>query len=534
MLLAGGPAAVAAAAESATAGPAAAAAEQVFDVWEYRVLGNTVMSNREIEGVLYPKLGPGKHFADLDAARAALEEAYHSLGYATVYVDIPPQQVIDGIVRLHVTEGRLRQRSISGAQYFPEREVLEQLPATQPGTVPKLTELQQQLNAVNSQSADRSVVPVLKAGSEPGTMDLALKVTDHLPLHGSLELDNQYSPDTRPLRATASLSYDNLFGALDALTAQYTFTPQQSGQVGVFGANYAFHPIAGGARFALSFTNSSSSVVTLGTLGVLGRGQIFSGHVTVPLRLDSAGSQFLSAGLDYKRFRNTLDLAEAGAVIQPISYLNASVGYSGSWQQFAAGAAAEAPASLRRAESLSLLVNFGPRGFANSAADFSSNRYQGRGNYIYLRSDASFTTRLPWSFQLLLRAQGQLAPNALIVYEQMALTGASAVRGYLEGEELDDSALRGTLQLQSPPLTRRAVSWADGFLFFDAAQGHRAEANVQIGEPNHTQLRSFGAGLDLLPGHPVYGSLTWADPLLPGARTPAHEARWLFDLKGAF
>ena len=67
------------------------------------------------------------------------------------------------------------------------------LPAAKPGGVLQLSKLQEELTAVNTQTPDRSVVPVLKAGSAPGTVDLALQVTDHLPLHGSLEINNQAS-----------------------------------------------------------------------------------------------------------------------------------------------------------------------------------------------------------------------------------------------------------------------------------------------------------------------------------------------------
>src|SRR5580704_12110810 len=199
----------------AAADAAPAAADQRFDVHEYRVLGNTVLTARQIEGMLYPLLGDGKTMTDVEAARTALENAYHALGYATVFVDIPPQQVTDAVVRLKVTEGRIHARSISGARYFSEGKILEALPETNPGTVPRMPELQQELTVLNQQTADRSVVPVLKAGAEPGTMDLALNVDDHLPLHGSVDLNNQYTQDTRPLRTTVSLAYTDLFAALD-------------------------------------------------------------------------------------------------------------------------------------------------------------------------------------------------------------------------------------------------------------------------------------------------------------------------------
>ena len=181
-------------------------AGQHFDVMEYRVVGNTVLTNREIERVLYPLLGPDKTLTDVEAAKTALEGFYHEHGYGTVFVDIPPQKVSDGVVRLRVTEGRVEREQISGAHYFPERDVIAALPAAAPGKVLQLSALQEQLGAVNTQTPERSVVPILKAGSEPGTVDLTLQVNDKLPLHGSLELNNQASLDTRSLRSVRFFS----------------------------------------------------------------------------------------------------------------------------------------------------------------------------------------------------------------------------------------------------------------------------------------------------------------------------------------
>jgi hemolysin activation/secretion protein len=511
---------------------AAAAAEQHFDVHEYRVLGNTVLSNRQIEGVLYPRLGDSKTLTDVEAARAALESAYHDLGFATVFVDIPPQEVKDGIVRLRVTEGRVRVRTITGARYFSEGKILDALPSTQPGMVPNVKELQQQLNGVNTQTADRTVVPVLKAGPDPGTMDLALKVDDHLPLHGGVELNDQYTPDTESLRAIYSLSYNNLFGELDSLSAQYTMTPQKTGQVSVVNANYGFRPLGPGIRPSLSFTNSSSSVATLGTLGVLGDGQVFGGRVAFPLAQLPGQVQSLTFGLDYKHFRNTINLGSSGAqttsgaIIEPISYVNASLAYNGAWQRVS-----QAGAPLQTL-SFDITVNGGPRGLANATDNFGNTRFMARGNYAYVRSDAAFTTVLPGHLSLTLRAAGQASQDPLVVYEQYSMTGSDGVRGYLEAEVLSDGGAKGSIQLQSPPASVRHFLLGDAFLFYDAGRSHTVEPLSN--EPGRILLRSWGGGLDLLPGHSITGTLTIAEPLLPGPRTKAHEARVLFDVKGSF
>ena len=501
-------------------------ANQKFPVHEYRVLGNTVLPNRAIEGVLYPRLGDNKTFEDVKSASAALESAYHSSGFATVFVDIPPQDVSEGIVRLRVTEGRLRVRTIGGARYFSEGKILAELPATQPGQVPNLPELQRQLNAVNAQTPDLSVVPVLKAGPDPGTMDLALKVNDQLPLHGSVDLNNDYSPDTKPLRLTAALSYNDLFGDLDSISLQYTGTPQKIGQVGVTNVTYGFSPFAGGIRPIVSFTNSSSTTATIGTLGVLGKGQIIGAHVNVPLLQLPGSIQTLTAGLDYKHFHNTISLADSGDTIEPISYVNASLGYLGSWQR------AGTTGAVQQTWSFDLTGNFGPRGLANQTLNFDNSRYQARGNYAYLHTDGSFTTRLPFDLLLTLRASAQDALEPLVVYEQMSVTGADGVRGYLEAENLGDTAWKGTVQLDSMPLIVGGFQYGSGFLFFDGGRTHFIDA--LSGEPRHVPLRSWGAGLNLFPGHSYTGTLTWAEPLLDGPRTHAHDSRVMFDVKQSF
>jgi hemolysin activation/secretion protein len=506
---------------SAAASPSAA---QHFAVHEYRVLGNTVLPNREIERVLYPRLGDSKTIEDVQAARAALEEVYHKAGYATVFVDVPPQEVTDSVVRLRVTEGRVRVRTISGARYFSEGKILEALPETQPGQVPRLPELQRELNAVNTQTADRSVVPVLKAGPEPGTMDLALKVDDHLPLHGSLDFNNQYSPDTRPLRATLALSYANLFGDLDSLAAQYTTAVQKSGQVEVFNTTYGFHPLGDGIRPSISFTNSASNVVTVGTLGVLGDGQIYSGRLSIPL--SALGDfQTLTLGLDYKHFRNTIALASSPAEIEPISYVNASLTYADSWQRVGQSG------TLPQAAHFDIAVDVGPRGLANQTANFASSRYMAQGNYAYLHSDGSLTLGLPAQLVLIVRATGQLTLDPLVIYEQQSIGGADGVRGYLEAEVLGDSVLKGTTQLQSRTLTLSGFT-GDLFVFFDA--GHAYHLEALPGEQSVTNLRSFGAGFEFLRGRYLTGSFTWAEALVNGPYTTAHASRVLFDLRGSF
>ena len=89
--------------------PAQAADEPAatFDVFELRVIGNSKLSELDIDRLLYVYLGPKRTLKDVEAARLALETMYHERGFGTVFVDIPEQSVEEGLVRLRVSESAL-------------------------------------------------------------------------------------------------------------------------------------------------------------------------------------------------------------------------------------------------------------------------------------------------------------------------------------------------------------------------------------------------------------------------------------------
>jgi hemolysin activation/secretion protein len=497
----------------------AAAEQQTFDVLEYRVLGNSVLPARDIEGALYPLLGTSKTLKDVEDARKALEELYHRKGFGTAFVDIPPQTVHEGIVRLHVTEGTLEKRTIGGAHYFAERDVTAQLPASDPGQVLQLSKLQDELTAVNRETPDRQVVPVLKAGAQQGTVDLALNVDDKLPLHGSLELNNQATLDTHELRGIASLSYDDMFGRLDSLALQYQFSPQDFSQVRVLALNYALHPVDG-LQPSLSYINSNSNVPIAGTFGVAGIGEIVSGKLAYAIPDTGATLQSVTFGADYKHFRNTINQNATTALATPITYLNLDAGYAFASHNDWVTATFTASA------------NAGARHLVSSETEFANDRFQGRANYFDVHVDLSTLWRLPAGFGLKLRAAGQGAEEPLIANEDFSLAGIDGVRGYLEAEELVDSGIKGTAQLISPPWKRGDRTLIDAYIFYDAGRG-RVYAALP-GQLAVIELRSYGAGLDLLPGQKLTGSLSWARVIDTASVTQAGDSRVLFLVRGSF
>jgi len=377
----------------------------------------------------------------------------------------------------------------------------------------------------------------LKAGSEPGTVDLTLQVNDKLPLHGSLELNNQASLDTHSLRSIASLSYGDMFGRLDSFSFQYQTTPQQPDQVRVFAGNYAFHPFDSGLQPSLQYINSNSNVAAVGTLGVLGIGEIAGVRLAYPFVAATASNQSVALGVDYKHFRNLINQNATTADDSPITYLNLSFTYAGFWR------------SDWRTTTFSVSANAGPRHLVNSQSSFEEFRAEGNANYFYLRGDLAFDFKLPAGFLLRLRAAGQAASEPLITNEDFSIAGIDGVRGYLESEVLGDEGLKDTIQMTSPGWRLHGRVLGDVYAFYD--EGRTWNLATLPCQPAGTGLHlgSYGAGFDFLPGQKVTGGLTWAKVLdsatdlestqmggcpASGPATLAGQSRVLFFVRGSF
>lgn len=495
------------------------AAATAFAVLEYRVLGNTVLQPTDIEAAVYPHLGPGRTFSDVEAARVALEDVYHARGFGTVFVDIPEQSVQDdGVVRLRVTEGRLRRTQVQGAKYSSGRELRALIPQAAPGTVPELPRLQSEIYAVNAASPDRSIVPALKAGPLPGTVDLTLNVQDTLPFHGTVEVNNQYTAGTSELRALTVLGYDNLFGRLDSLALQFQVAPQEPSEVSVIAASYLARLDDNNSRLSLSYVHSSSDLATLGALNVIGKGSIYGLRYIRPLVVTAEQQSQASIGIDYKDFAQDVRLSDDVTFSTPIAYTSLSAAYNLTLRH--PGRVWNAAAS----------ITMGLSGLGSRSREFADKCFGCRPNFLVLRADGALRQDLPARFFGVLQLAGQYTVDPVISNEQMSAGGVRSVRGYLEAESLGDIGWRSSLELHAPNyLPARTRVSAMPYTFYSL--GRTSYQRPLPGQAHSQQLSSWGLGLDLRMSDFANASLNWAYPLVDGPQTPRGDSRWEFAVR---
>ena len=494
-----------------------------FYVRSYLVKGGAhLLPSVEVEAAVYPFLGPYRTEGDVEQARGALEKAYRDKGFQTVAVEIPPQKTQGGIIVLQVIPNEVGRLRIHGSRYYSLEQIRREAPSLRETTVPNFSQVTRDLTILN-QSPDRSVTPSLTAGVVPGTVDVDLTVKDTPPVHGSLEINNRYSPFTSPLRINGAVSYDNLWQLEHTAGFSFQLSPEEINQVQVFSGYYSARvPGIDGLTLLAQGTSQDSNVSTLGGIGVAGKGSTagLRAILTLPPQKDFFHS--ISFGVDYKHFEQGLNIT--GKVTNtPVTYYPLSAAYSGTW----IGKGYETDLNS------SLTLDF--RGIGSGEREFDNNRHGADASFLYLRGDLSHTRELPWGVQGFVKMQGQAADKPLVNSEQFSGGGLGTVRGYLESEELGDNGVFGSAELRSPSLAGLMGKTVDEWRIYGFAEG----GILSIDDPLPDQetafnLASIGVGTRLKLLSHLNGSLDLGLPLIAGPQTEIYRLLLTFRVWAEF
>ena len=473
-------------------------AKQRFDIHEFQVEGNTVLDTEAIERAVYPFMGDGRDIDAVEGARGALEKAYHDAGFGTVAIDIPPQKVAAGVVRLNVVQGKISRLRVVGSRYFSQDRIIELVPGLAEGAVPNLAQVQQQLAQVNT-SPDERVTPLLRPGKLPGTTEVDLQVEDELPLHGGVEVNNGHAPDTTALRTTASLRYANLFQRGHTVGLQVQVSPEDTSQVKVFVGTYSL-PLEGGTLLLSAVKSDSASYVGAG-IGVFGSGKVLGARYVLPLASDkpTALQQSLTLGVDYKDSDQSLALADGTGLDTPIHYVPFTLSY------------AATTFDPRGSSEYSAGVEFAVRGFGSRQEQFADKRYRAHSDFSLLKLSAARTQKLPGDTTLYAQIEGQFTDDPLVSNEQFVAGGEDSLRGYLESTAVGDLALRGTLEFRTPNFRpeQSRLDFLQLRTFFDTAWLRTLQPLP--GTRSSYELSSYGLGLTARarPGFLLRADLAW-------------------------
>lgn len=504
--------------QAGTGDVAGAAPAARFDIRAFQVKGNTVLPPATVERAVYPHMGPGRTEADVEAARAALQQAFEDAGYVAVAVILPEQSVDGGILQLEVQQQTIGQVLVEGSRN-PDA-VRAAAPSLTPGTTPNLPAFQRDVIALN-QAPSRRVNPELRAGVAPGTLDVVLNVEERSPIHASVELNNFSSAATTDLRVSATLRHDNLFGLGHSLSLSAQTAPRRTDDGTVFSGNYLL-PLGTGTQLLGYYVHSDSDIAVVGGTSVIGSGDIAGIRLIQSLGSREGFYHAVTLGLDYKSFGEDLILG-ADTDSAPITYVPATLSWRGDWNR--EGAQTD----------LTLSATLGLRGLGDGLEQFMLKRLYARDGFFILKLDAGRTQDFGPGLQIYSRLTGQWSPDPLISNEGFSLGGMSSVRGYYESETIADYGIALQTELRSPDFASRLGGPLNELrlhAFLDSGWGrlHRAP----VSQDDSFSLVSTGLGARLKLFNFFTGALDAGVPLISGPDSKSGDIFVRFRIQGEF
>ena len=448
--------------EKAERAPTAEKQATRFAVTTYVIEGNTILKQSRIDEILDVYKGSEIQIQDLEKARADLEKAYHEAGYPTVLVNLPAQTLEAGVVKLEIIEAPLVQITVTGNEYYKRYQILDKLPSVKYGALLYEPTFAKELGALNA-NPDLKVLPVLKPGSEPGTVSLELKVKDRLPVHAKLEADNRGPVTTPRDRIVAELQHTNVFGGDEILTASTVQTPTDWGAVQSYSLSFVKPIIWPDHLLAVYASHSLSNSVLAGGSVFAGGGNVnVAGNATIagtryyfPIFPGGESTHQLAVGIDYKHLDRTEATFPGGlgstTVIKPISYTPMSLAYSGSIPD---RLGVNRITSTVKGYVAGMVPGGTKQDFEGDPNDPNDPpvRKGSTGTFAVLQGGYERYQPLPKDFLLTLHVDGQWATQPLIPAELYFAGGMDTVRGYLTYETAGDNAVRGRAEMMTPEL----------------------------------------------------------------------------------
>jgi hemolysin activation/secretion protein len=503
---------------------AEAGQDTTFEIAEFKLEGNTLFTKERLSMLLDDLAGPRRTADDVEKAREILEKFHHEEGFPTVIVNIPEQKVEEGVIRLEIIESRVSDVRVTGNRHFTTEQILDKLPSLSPGTLINARDVEKEIGRVN-RNPDLKVMPTaMTPGKDLGTIEVDLKAEDHLPFHGSFQIDNSSSHNTTPLRIDMGAHYDNLWSMDHSLSLQYQFTPQKFEEVEVVSASYLL-PLPWNRDHSIVVYGlySNSNTVFGDSFHSLGKGKVIG--VRYVASLPSYGSLYHSAifGFDYKDFKDTTSQFDALVDKTPVEYMPLSLAYNGSvpdstgLTMFNAG------------------FNMAFRGLIAREQEFENKRFKARANYFYVNLGAQRQQKLPFGASLGVKLDGQIADQPLISNEQYSAGGMESVRGYKESEAMGDSAFHGQVELVSPDL---APKFGLGERFQITPYGFYDFAVLilkdPLDQPPTSDIQGAGAGIRGILFKGLEFQTDWAYALVATNKIKKGDQRVYFKLKYVF
>lgn len=190
-----------------------------FPVRKIEVSGNTIF-RQEIQRLTAAFEGREVTLEELRSLADAITQLYIDQGYITSRAVLPDQAIADGVIQIRMIEGSLEAIQLEGTQRLNPSYIRDRIRLAA-RTPLNSAQLEDQLRLLRTNPLFQNVEASLRAGTGLGQSILVVRVAEANPFRATLSFDNFSPPSIGSERFGVNLSYRNITGLGDEFFASY-------------------------------------------------------------------------------------------------------------------------------------------------------------------------------------------------------------------------------------------------------------------------------------------------------------------------
>lgn len=405
----------------------------------FRVQGNTVFSDAQLQAVLAPFVGRRTDMAGLLQAVAAVRQYYRDRGYLLTEAYLPQQQFAasGGTVTLQVLEARIGKASVRVEDGGLSQALADSIVQStlRPGSLVTEYLLEKPILLVRDLPGFDAVADV-HPGANPGEADVEVVVKKTGQRFGAVVGVDNYGPRSAgQIRGYGEGEAVNIAGYGDVLSARVQLTDRSDSNL--YRIGYAATVGGAATRVAVQAARTEYSLgKQFAPLGATGEAQVFGLSATQPFIRSRAYNLFGALGWEHKDL-NDRTATPASSVDRKVDSVRLSA--LGNFVDGLGGNSFSSYALGWTHGHLNLDA-------AAQALDQGTSGLNTSGSFDKLNVEFQRNTFFSASDRVMLNVQGQAASRNLTSAEQMSLGGPAGVRGYPVGEGVGDTGALAQLE----------------------------------------------------------------------------------------
>ena len=263
--------------------------------------GNTLIGDETLAPLVDVEGGMEVTLGILALMANEITALYATKGYFLTGAFVPPQEIIDGVVKIKIMEGSIGKITVKGNKKYDAKDFLYMMKSVQEEKVLREQTLENTLLELNSMLGINTR-SILRPGELPGTSDLVLNVTESRRYLFSYDMDNFGSQLTGSNRFGLTGTVGNILTLGDKFSTRWVTSDMVQDS---YSPSYIFPVNHLGTKVRLAYTFSENELGRgLKSLASGGTSHTYTWELSHLLSKIRTSQITVRGGMDFKIFKN--------------------------------------------------------------------------------------------------------------------------------------------------------------------------------------------------------------------------------------